>query len=96
MNALGLQIAVARRELGWTAAELASRLGVTKQTVLRIENGSPNTAIGTALEAAVLCGIALFGPDPHDSARVADQERARLALLPARVRLNTPELDNDF
>lgn len=96
VEALGMQIAAARRELGWTAVELATRLGVTKQTVLRIEKGSPTTAIGTVLEAAVLCRVPLFGPDTRDITRAANQEQVRLALLPERVRLSTPDLDNDF
>lgn len=95
-QALGAQIAAARRELGWTAAELASRLGVGIPTVARIEKGATSTAIGTVLEAAVLCGVPLFGPDRQDVGRAADQARARLALLPERVRGTTIDLDNDF
>lgn len=96
VEALGAQIAAARRELGWTAADLAGRLGVTPQLVGRIERGSPGTAIGTVLEAAVVCGVPLFGVDAAHLGRAADQARARLALLPERVRVRTPELDNDF
>ena len=96
VETLGVQIAAARRELGWTAADLAGRLGVTPQLVGRIEKGSPSTAIGTVLEAAVVCGVPLFGPEPQDIGRASDQARARLALLPERVRMATPELGNDF
>ncbi len=96
LGALGAQIAAARRELGWTAADLAGRLGVTPHLVGKIEKGSTGTAIGTVLEAAVVCGVPLFGVDAQSLGRVADQARARLALLPERVRVTTPELDNDF
>jgi transcriptional regulator with XRE-family HTH domain len=96
VEALGAQIAAARRELGWTAADLAGRLGVTVHLVGRIEKGSPSTAIGTVLEAAVVCGVPLFGPDPDDVTRAAERAQARLALLPERVRVSTPNVDNDF
>ena len=89
LKALGTQIAVARRELGWTATDLAQRLGVTAQLVSRIERGAPSTAVGTVFEAAVLCGIALFDTHPDDvrsMAAVAENERLRLALLPSRTR----------
>jgi len=99
LQALGSQIAAARRELGWTAAELAGRLGVTPQLVTRIEKGAPGTAIGTVLEAAVVCGVPLFGVDPADRAAlgaVAERERNRVALLPARTRRKPVVVDDDF
>jgi len=95
-RALGSQIAAARRELGWTAAELAGRLGVTPALVTRIEKGSPSTALGTVLEAAVVCGVPLFGVDVVRLGDVADRERTRLALLPERVRHQGIEIDDDF
>ncbi len=93
---LGVQIAVARRELGWTAAELAGRLGVQPQLVGRIERGAPSTAIGTVLEAAVLCGVPLFGADAGELRDAAERERTRLALMPQRVRPSAVEISNDF
>jgi transcriptional regulator with XRE-family HTH domain len=96
VQALGAQIAAARRELGWTAAELAGRLGVTPALVSRIEQGSPGTAVGTVLEAAVLCGVPLFGVDAADLRSVADQARTRVALLPQRVRTRPVEISDAF
>lgn len=96
LDALGAQIGVARRELGWTAGDLAGRLGVHRDLVSRIENGAPGTAIGTVLEAAVVCGVPLFDVDPADLRDVADRTRGRLALLPRRVRHRTPEISDDF
>lgn len=99
LRALGTQIAVARRELGWTAADLAQRLGVTAQLVSRIERGAPSTTVGTVLEAALLCGIPLFDTHPDDvraMAAVAENERLRLALLPSRTRRRPVEVSSDF
>ncbi|SDC20778.1 Helix-turn-helix domain-containing protein [Sanguibacter gelidistatuariae] len=96
LQALGAQIAAGRREMGWSAAELAGRLGVTAPLVTRIEKGAPGTAVGTVLEAAILCGVPLFGADPDDLDDVAERTRDRLALLPQRVRSHRIEIDNDF
>lgn len=93
---LGCQIAAARRDLGWTASELAERLGVSAPLVSRIETGHPTVQIGTALDAAVLCGVPLFTPDPAELSRLAATERSRLALLPSRVRRPKVELSDDF
>lgn len=97
VEALGAEIATARRELGWTAAELADRLGVTPGVVSRIENGAPSTTIGTVFEAAVVCGLPLFEADSASGLRdVADRAQLRLALLPRRVRGVTTEISDDF
>jgi len=99
LSALGAQIAIRRRELRWTAAELAGRIGVTPQLITRIEHGAPGTAVGTVFEAAVVCGVPLFGVDPAERgalASVAEQERNRLALLPARARRKSVAVDDDF
>lgn len=96
VQTIGAQIAAARRELGWTATELAGRLGVTPGVVSRVERGAPGTAIGTVLEAAVLCGIPLFGVDAAGLRDVADRARTRVALLPQRVIPRRTEIDDDF
>jgi len=96
LSALGSQIAIARREVGWTAAELAERLGVTPALVARIEKGSPAAAVGTVFEAAVVCGVPLFGVGPDQLASIADRQRDRLALLPARVRVRHQPVSDNF
>lgn len=96
LQALGAQIAAARRTVGWTATELAARLGVTPRVVSNIERGSTSTAIGTVLEAAVLCGVPLFEVDAAELRDVAAREQMRLALLPSRVRRRPLELRDDF
>lgn len=83
---LGAQIARARRERGWTAEELAQRVGVSVRTVSNLEHGAPTVAIGIAFEAATLLGISLFGAEGPELARLARQGRESLALLPSRVR----------
>ncbi len=82
---LGTQIALARRERGWTAAELAERAGTTARTVSSIERGSTSATIGLVFEAATLLGIPLFGVDEAERAALARRGEQRLALLPSRV-----------
>ncbi len=96
LDAMGAQIAIARRELGWSAVELGERLGTTAALVTRIEKGAPGTAIGTVFEAAVICGVPLFGAGPERLPEVAEQTRTRLALLPQRVPARRVEVDDDF
>lgn len=93
---LGAQVAAARRELGWTSAELAERLGVSAPLVSRIESGNPSVQVGTMFDAAVLCGVPLFATDPTGLSRLAEAERNRVSLLPRRVRQKRIELSDDF
>lgn len=66
LTTLGSQTAIRRRELRWTAVQSAQQLVVSPAVVSRIERGAPGTAVGTVLEAAVVCGVPLFGVDPSD------------------------------
>lgn len=96
LTVLGAQIAQARRDLGWTAVELAERVGVSAPVISRIENGSPVTQIGSVFDAAVICGVPLFGGPRHELGRLAARARDRLTLLPSRVRPHRTDVDDDF
>ncbi|MGH8888922.1 MAG: helix-turn-helix domain-containing protein [Acidothermaceae bacterium] len=96
VEALGAMIAAGRRRRGWTATELAERLGTSAPTLRRIERGDPSVAIGICFDAAVLCGIDLFSSPPEQLDRVAREARLHKALLPARVRSSPVTLDDDF
>ncbi len=93
---LGAQIAAARRELGWTATELAERVGVSAPVISRVENGRPTTQIGTVFEAAAICGVPLFTSDRSELHHLARAEQQRVALLPTRVRTTPVSIDDDF
>lgn len=93
---LGSQIAEARRARGWTAGELAERIGASVRTVHNLEHGSPTVAMGIAFEAATLLGIDLFGAEGAELARLARQGRERVALLPRRVRRRRAPVRDDF
>ena len=58
---------VLRAERNWTQAELAQRLGVSRQTINVIENGKYDPSLGLAFKIARLFGQPLeeiFRPEP--------------------------------
>ncbi len=93
---LGTQIALARRERGWTAAELAERTGTTVRTISSIERGSTTASVGLVFEAATLLGVPLFGVDATERAVLARRGREQLALLPSRVYHPRTPVDDNF
>ena len=93
---VGQLVATERRRQGRTAVDLAERAGISRDTLHRIERGDPAVAIGTALELLVLLGVPLFSTDAEGLAKQVASGRQLLALLPARVRPDTREPDDDF
>lgn len=93
---LGAQIAQARRARSWTAAELGERVGVSARTISSLERGAPTVALGTALEAATMLGVPLFGVEGPELAALARRGREVLALLPRRVYHPRTPVDDDF
>lgn len=55
---LGTRVRHARHDKGLRQDELAERLGVTRMTISRLENGQP-VSVDTALKALSECGYAL-------------------------------------
>lgn len=81
---LGAQIRLARNQKNWTAEELGSRIGTGARTVTAIERGAPGVAVGTVFSAASVLGVALFGADDDERARLRRRGEERVALLPSR------------
>jgi len=84
---VGRGVNIARRRRKLTAAMMAERIGVTRQTFRRVEQGDPTVAMGTYLMALFVLGLEWGGlersADPH-----ADQTGTALQIadLPAKVR----------
>ena len=95
-EALGLEIAQARRAQRWTVADLAERAGISVVTLRNIERGAPTVALGSAFEVATLVGLDLFGQDAEGLQAMAQRGRERLELLPARVRDRFRPVRDDF
>ena len=96
---LGQQIKAARCTRKWTAAELATRIGVDRRTVAAIEAGETAVSIGNAFNAADILGVPLFGAeDRAELSRLRREGQDRLALLPTRVDgpRKKAEPDDDF
>jgi transcriptional regulator with XRE-family HTH domain len=91
---LGQRVRLARKGRRMTVAELAERVGVSRTTIQKVEEGDPTVALGTAFEAATLVGVTLFHDEP--SRRRLEQSRVEnmLALLPESIRVASH--DDDF
>jgi len=95
LQLLAEAVRAGRLQRGWTAAELAERVGVSRPTIVSVERGDPGVAIGTVLEAAQLVGVPLFDADPDALERYRAYKRTELALLPAAARPRR-KVDDDF
>ena len=96
INVLAEMIAAARKERRMSQLELAERLGVSRSTVIAIEQGSPTVALGTVFEAAVIVGIPLIAEDKKELNELASSIAAIARVLPKRGRARTREVDDDF
>ena len=54
---LGAAVRDARLRKGWTQAELANRIGVSRQWVISLEHGKASAELGTALRAVATLGM---------------------------------------
>ena len=96
LKVLADMIAAARKERKMSQSELAHRLGVSRQTVRAIEQGSSTVAIGTVFEAAVIVGIPLLAEDKRDLDQIAASIAALTRILPKRGRSRSQVVDDDF
>ena len=58
-EALGNRLREKREAVGWTQAELAERIGVSRKTVNTVENGVfiPSTVVALKLAGALGCAV---------------------------------------
>jgi len=96
ISLLASQIRLSRKEKGMTAGEVATRAGVSRGVIQRIEKGDLGCRIGTVLEVAHIVGVPVFGEDTLDRRRQLKHTQDKLALLPARVRPTSRSIDDDF
>ena len=89
------EIRAARIERRWTQKNLAERVGVAPYTIWKLEHGDLSVALGTAFEAAVVCGVPLFEPERSRLVMEKRHLADRLTLLPKRARREV-EVDDDF
>jgi transcriptional regulator with XRE-family HTH domain len=93
---LGQLIRIARKKRRWSVNDLTERVGMARETLLRIERGDPTCSLGLVFEAASIVGVPLFGSDQTTLATHLDRTAEVLALLPKTVRKSRKVVDDDF
>ena len=79
-DALGSRIAKHRAELGWTQAELAERVGISRVALSHLEAG-----IATPGERTVALLAGVFKTEPHELVSGTDYPPAKAVRLPVVV-----------
>ncbi|HMQ36507.1 MAG TPA: helix-turn-helix transcriptional regulator [Micropruina sp.] len=83
---LGRHLVTWRKLLGYTAAQVAERAGISAPTLTKIEHGDPGVRLGSLLAVVRVLGLTdklLTNLDPYES----DLGRASAdRILPQRVR----------
>lgn len=96
----GKMFAVARHEKQWRQIDVAERLGVTRQTIARIERGDPSVAIGYYMTLAWLLNIPMLTTlDTHeqDAKTLLDLLTLLQSKLPKRIQKKTEKsIDDNF
>jgi transcriptional regulator with XRE-family HTH domain len=87
LTKFGRDIAIARRKRGLTVVAVAERMGVGKNTYLRVENGDAGVGLGVYAMALFVLGFGeplgtLIDVSRDDTGLLLDEER-----LPKRVRM---------
>lgn len=93
---LGREIKLARKQRKWSEAELATRAGISRFTLQKIEKGDMTCAIGLAFEAASLVGINLFEAETSPLRRQLREVDAKIALLPKSTHRARKAVNDDF
>ena len=93
---LGKEIRLARKGRRMSEHELATRVGIARSTLQRIEKGDPTVEIGLVLEAATLTGVGLFVPEAATLTPQIERVDDKLALMPGSIRKSRPQVDDDF
>lgn len=96
LQVLGQLLKANRQQKGWSQANLAECLGVSRQTVMAMENGQSTVAIGQVFEAAYLLGVPLMANDNSQLTQWSTILAGFAGILPQRVRQKKVDLDDSF
>ena len=96
LSLLGQLIRAGRIERKITGEKMATRAGISRALLQRIEKGDPGCAIGAVFEAAAIVGVPLFETDRErlGAHRVTTAEILR--LLPKTARSRKRVVNDDF
>ena len=96
ISLLGKSIREGRISRKITTADLASRAGISRDLLYRIERGDPACGIGAVFEVAAITGVPLFEEDRGNlTGRLARSEE-KLALMPKAVRASRKAVKDAF
>lgn len=96
LSLFGQLIRAARIEQRITGEEMASRMGVSRSLIQRIEKGDPGCAIGAVFEAAAIVGVPLFEADRERLGAHRANAGEILRLLPKMARRAKRVVKDDF
>ncbi len=93
---LGQLVREARLGKAMTTTDLASRAGISRALLQRIERGDPGCSIGVVFEVATLSGVPLFDQEQRQLSAHLALHRAKMSLLPKAVRTRSKGVKDDF
>jgi transcriptional regulator with XRE-family HTH domain len=93
---LGQLIRINRIERKLSVAQLAERVGASRDLMQRIEQGDPRCGIGIVFEAAAIVGVPLFEVDLGRLTMRVDEQKEQLRLLPKSIRKTRLAVKDDF
>lgn len=93
---MGALIREARVRRDLTASDVATRAGISRALLGRIERGYAGCSIGAVFEVATVCGVSLFDLDARAMAHQLAHQQEKLCLLPQSVRAKVQPFNDDF
>jgi HTH-type transcriptional regulator/antitoxin HipB len=77
---LGLRVRDRRLELGWSQAQLADRVGVTRQWIMNLEQGNAGAALGQVLQVLEVMRLDLHIRNRRSRSSTGDTSRPRRSV----------------
>jgi len=96
LELLGHLVREARLNKALTTTDLASRAGISRGLLQRIEHGDPSCSIGAVFEVAAICEVPLFEQDDRSLTVQVSHYREKMTLLPKAIRGGNHEVNDDF
>ena len=93
---LGQLVRESRNAKAMTTTDLASRAGISRALLQRIERGDPGCSIGVVFEVATICGVTLFEQGKRQLSYELTRHEEKMALLPKAVRSGFVGVKDDF
>jgi transcriptional regulator with XRE-family HTH domain len=96
LSLLGQLVREARLNKALTTTDLATRAGISRSLLQRIERGDPGCSIGAVFEVAAICGVPLFEQDARMLTQQLGRQQEKMALMPKAIRPGRQVVNDDF